>query len=301
MAVSCLGGQASAQTLTFILDNGHIYRMAAKPGAEPEDITQALDELYPETRDEDAWLNIAPDGETLLLETERFHAGCADWACLAVMARDLSRAEAVLVGGEPVHVQGFSAVASGGELIVYPGQDGPHDLDLWAISRQGKEWSEPVLVTGDSNYAFNSQPALNEAGTHVVFDCGNEPYGQGDNAICEASVDGASLRVVMTPQNGPLHHPDYGPDGWIYFENDNNGEYIVRLDPETSVLDAVDVTRRNDNSPCVLPDGTVASLWLDRPQGEGLHEIKLYTPLANETYVLVRDRDVLDIGLGCGR
>ena len=56
----------------------------------------------------------------------------------------------------------------------------------------------------------------------------------------------------------------------------------------------------NDNSPCVLPDGRVASLWLDRPDGEGDHEIKVMAPDGGGYIMILTDVDVFDVGLGCG-
>jgi hypothetical protein len=56
----------------------------------------------------------------------------------------------------------------------------------------------------------------------------------------------------------------------------------------------------NDNSPCVLPDGSIASLWLNRPGGTGVHELKVMKPDGSSFFMLVINQDVADIGLGCG-
>jgi len=50
----------------------------------------------------------------------------------------------------------------------------------------------------------------------------------------------------------------------------------------------------------VLPDGRIASLWLDRPDGEGLHELKIMTADGSSFYMALKEVDVLDRGLGCG-
>ncbi len=54
----------------------------------------------------------------------------------------------------------------------------------------------------------------------------------------------------------------------------------------------------NDNSPCVLPDGRVASLWLARPGGQSLHELKVMAPDGASYAMLVTEVDIADIGCG---
>jgi hypothetical protein len=56
----------------------------------------------------------------------------------------------------------------------------------------------------------------------------------------------------------------------------------------------------NDNSPCVLPDGRIASLWLDRPGGTGGAEIKVMDATGRSYFMLVIRQDVADVGIGCG-
>lgn len=56
----------------------------------------------------------------------------------------------------------------------------------------------------------------------------------------------------------------------------------------------------NDNSPCVLPDGRIVSLWLLRPGGSGFHEIKIMGPDGGSHIMVLTDVDVFDTGLGCG-
>jgi len=41
-------------------------------------------------------------------------------------------------------------------------------------------------------------------------------------------------------------------------------------------------------------------LWLDRPDAEGFHEIKVMNSDGSEDSLILRDIDVLDVGIGCG-
>ncbi len=292
--------------ITYSLPEGHVYRIEARDGATPEDISLALDRLAPGS--EDGQLNISPDGAWLVLNTDRFDQECVGWPCLAIVPGDLSSGEAVRSNGELTHPEGFAAVASGGNLIVYALGDGPHELDLWSVTRSGGGWSAPLLLTGDSPYAWNSQPAVAADGTEIVFDCGDEPYGQEGTSICEVSTDSGGFRVVLSPAQGPggssqnaLHHGDYAPDGSIVFEADWDGEQIWRLPAGATEPVRVAADFNNDNSPCVLPDGRIASLWLDRPDASGYHEMKIMGPDGSGYFMALTELDVFDTGIGCGR
>ncbi|MBN2005700.1 MAG: hypothetical protein JXA21_20250, partial [Anaerolineae bacterium] len=292
----------AAGHITYRLGD-RLYRVAAQEGATPEDVSAALDALAAGTDDE--WLNVSPDGAWLLVSTERFDAGCAGWACLTLVKHDFSAYEVVRADGMLLH-PAFSAVASGGALIVYPEEGGPHAQDLWAVRCSGTAWSAPVLLTGDSPHAYNAQPALTSDGSKVVFDCGPVPYGQEGTVICEVNTDGSDFRVAAQASDiggsvqDALHHPDYAPDGSIVFESDWGGEKIWRIPAGTTTPQVITTNFTNDNSPCVLPDGRVASLWLNRPGADGGHEIKVMAADGSSYIMALAGVDVLDIGIGCG-
>lgn len=299
---------AAPGMITYTLPDGTLYRIAAEEGAAPENVSALLDALAVGTEDE--WLNISPDGEWVLISTDRFDPACVGWPCLALLPADLSAAESIMINGEPVHASsGFGAVASGGNLIVYPVNNGPHALDLAAISREpGGVWSGPVILTEGAAYEWNAQPALSADGRHVIFDCGAEPYGAEGTAICEARTDGSSFGVLIKPESVPgmnptaLHHADYAPDGAIIFESSwDDTERLWRWSSDLDQPELITDAFGNDNSPCVLSDGRIVSLWLgheDNPNG--YHEIKLMSPDAGEWFMLVTGVDVLDVGIGCG-
>jgi hypothetical protein len=48
----------------------------------------------------------------------------------------------------------------------------------------------------------------------------------------------------------------------------------------------------------VLSDGRIVSLWLDRPGGPGLHELKIMNADGSGEQMLVQDADVVEIGCG---
>jgi hypothetical protein len=289
--------------ITYTLGDGTVYRIASVDGAVPEDISAALNSFSSGT--EDWGLNISPNGKWMVVETNRF--GCADWSCLAVMDSQLTTVEAVIAGGDVVHVEGTSAIASGGNLIVYPAPDGPHDLDLWAVQRQGDQWSTPQVITGQSTFNFNGIPSISDDGQKVVFNCSKSFLGEAGTSICEVGVDGSGFQLLLSNDLSgsvgnltALFHPDYDPQGNIVFEGDLDGEQIWRVSYGNDRPQTIAPDYWNDNSPCVLPDGRIVSLWLDRPGGQGDHELKLMDPDGSNVIVLLPDMNIHDIGLGCG-
>src|SRR3989338_408459 len=282
---------AAAEYVTYSLDNRRVYRIQVKNGAKPKDISKALNKLSKGTRD--GLLNISPNGAWLILVTDRFDAADTGEPALAIVSGNIRK-------GGSVH--------SDGELIHSTGDGAPHYQDLWAVVRNGENWSKPSLLTGGSPYQWNSQVAISADGSKVVFDGGNQPYAGEGTAVCEVGTGGAGFRVALTPADSPdglpdigaLHHPDYAPDGSIVFEADWSGERIWRL-PVGATEPVMVGDFGNDNSPCVLPDGRIVSLWLDR-QGnvKGIHEIKAMSSDGDTYMMLSKKKDVLGIGIGCG-
>ncbi len=287
--------------ITYSLDNNRVYRVAARPNATPEDVSANLDALSAGA--EDHLLNVSPNGQWLVLETDRF--GCSGWPCLAVVKADFSSGGAVSIGGQTVHPEGsISAVSNNGDLVVYATQDGPHATDLYASVRTNGVWGAATLLTGSSTYNWHSMPALSVDASTVLFDCDSDQSNVGE-AVCEVHTDGTGFRVVLTPADGPgpqynpLHSPDYASDGSIAFEGDWDGETVWRL--PAGVTTPVKVGgHNNDNSPCVLPDGSIASLWMDRPGGPSTHELKVMRADGSSYFMVLTGVDIYDVGIGCG-
>ncbi|MGF1623725.1 MAG: hypothetical protein ACFCVH_02485 [Alphaproteobacteria bacterium] len=278
-----------------------LYRIPARAGETPEDVSAALDVIG---AGQDNWITLSPDGGWLLLGTQRFDPTCSGWPCLAVAPADLSAVEVIRSGLDPVHPTGRGAVASGGGLIVFPGTGGPHDTDLWAVTRAGDAWSDPLLITGASPFTYNETPAIDPTGERLVFDCGDAPIGLGGTAICEIGTDGSGFRVVITPQDAPggvepggaHHNAAYAPDGSIVFES-QWGYSLWRL-AEGGSPEPVSPTFDGDSGPCVLADGRIASLWPRRPESGGNYELKVMTPDGAFYAMLLTDVHIDDIGCG---
>ncbi len=293
------GGGHITYTLT---DDGHIYLVEAMEGAVPRDLSKELDEISPGADD---WVNLSPDGEWLLLSTERF--GCEGWACLVAMHADLSLPVVVESPGAGIQHSDFAAIASSGAFVVFSMNDGSRE-DLYRVERNGEGWGEPTVLSEDSPYLYNNYPAVTDDGERVVFSCGPTPYSQGGTGICVVNSDGTQYARLVAPTDGPgateehfARSGDFAPDSSVVFEADWNGEQIWRVGATGAALAVVNDEYNNDNAPCVLPDGRIVSLWLQRPGSDGGHELKVMNSDGSSPVMLVIDVDVADIGLGCGK
>jgi len=286
-----------------------VYRLEAADWTVPYDISHALEELSPQPIDgNDEYLNISPDGQWLTLLTSRFDPDCAGWPCLAVVAADLGDGDAIFAGGDMVHPSGMPAVASGGDLVIYPDASADDRWDLFAVTRDGRRWSDPLLLTAESPYPFQSHPAISGDGERVVFVCTPQIYSGPGTAICEVRADGTDFRVVLAPEDGPggtasneLASPDYAPDESIVFEADWGDEMLIwRLLPGETEPFEVNPRLDHDTSPCVLADGRIASYFWD--DGSEQIVIKVMTADGDDHFLIEVEieLDLVEFGLGCG-
>ncbi|SLM31768.1 exported hypothetical protein [Desulfamplus magnetovallimortis] len=292
----------SGHFITYLY-NGEVYRVEAVQGASPENISKKLDAS---ASGEENSINVSPNGDWYLISTDRFHDDCAGWPCLALSDNDFSNPEVIIADGSVVHNEGASAVDSSGKRVVfslgsdYPGEDG-HIRDLWLVEREGTNWSAPFMITVDSPFLYNNVPAVSQDGAKVLFECGNEPYE--NKSICEVSLDGSGFRVIFAPDKEYLaaRTPDYSPDGTVVAELDSveYGESIFRISPVTGQISPINLEFSNDNSPCVLGDGRIASLWLNREGSDGIHELKIMEKDGTKYFMLLTDTDIIDEILGC--
>jgi hypothetical protein len=307
-----LAGVATTHVAYRLSEDGHVYRVAAVAGAVPEDVSAGLT-----SAGSDSAVGLSRDGAWLGILTTRF--GCGDWACLALVATSPTGNSAttgtlVMAGGAVVHSEGRPAIARGAAFVVYSAEGGPHTRDLWIAQRSaggGLTFDEPTVLTTNSAYAIHELPALSADEQTIVADC--EDANSDQTTLCTIGIDGpgadgkSATQPLVTLAQGPngvgngteVHSGDFLPDGSLVFEADWMAEQIWRRDGN-GALAQVAGTFTNDNSPCALPDGRVASLWLERPGNPmGYHELKVMTTSGDYT-MLVTGVDVTDIGLGCG-
>jgi hypothetical protein len=292
--------------VTFRRSDGHVYRTGVQVDSTPQDVSAVLDTLAPGGVDE--WLATSHDGSRLLLNTQRWDPECAGWGCLAVVNAELTNGRAVHAGSGAavVHADGFSAIAHDGR-IVFPQSGGPHTQDLWRLDPSGNDWTTAVLLTRESPFQYNTEPALSLDETRVVFGCGDQPYAVAGTALCEVALDGSGLRVVLGPSGvqpelagaATLDHPTYASDGSIVFSADRDGTQVWRIPAGGGSPTVVASVFKNDNRPCVLPNGSIASQWLSEAVGGDTYLLKVMLP-SDRTFVTPTVGDMAPETLGCG-
>ncbi|SFV68152.1 hypothetical protein MNB_SV-14-571 [hydrothermal vent metagenome] len=286
---------SSNQYVSYML-NGHAKVIEAKESGKVTDITQHLSTL---SSGEDSWINISPDGEWLLLESSRLHSACAGWACLIYGKRDLSEFHAITYGNnEVIHPEGFSAIGSGGNIIVAHIQDNGRG-DIYVSKKMGNKWSSPKSISSTSPSNNNINPAISADGKEVLFSCGEN--------ICIVNSDGSNLKTLIKPSDRPtgswsqIKSADFDTNGDIIFEAEDDAERIWRYSRSSSQVSVINASQTNDNSPCVLPDGHIASLWLNRAENStGGHELKIMNSTGSNYIMAIEDKDISDFGIGCG-
>jgi len=288
--------------VTYVFEK-RIWRVEAEEGAVPVDLSAGLDPLG---AGEDEAPAVSKSGAWMTLVTTRF--GCSDQPCLVVVPADLAQAAPVKIDRRNVTPTGRAAISDDGSLIVFSWNDGPHSLDLFAIRREGQTWVGPTLLTGSSPEPYNDLAVLSSDGERVLFDCGPVAYSQEGTDICEIKTDGTGFRKLVDSDRHPggesgefaVHHPDYAPEGAIVFEADWSGEKIWALLPGAVKPELLGDQYNNDNSPCVLPSGHIVSLWLGRPEGTGIHELKVMDGDGSDAIILTgKTTDVTDVGMSC--
>ncbi len=289
--------------ITYTYQN-NVYRVNAQTAATPENISALI---TTGTRKPERRLNISPDGTWLILETQNLDPACDGTYCLAV-APSSNPASASLVRAPNLiqDSQGFPAISSDGNTIIYTANGGAHNFDLWAIRKTGATWAAPVQITQTSTQNFNDQPAISSDGSKVLFDCGSQPFGAGNTSICEIGTNGTGFRVVVSPSSaplsivnkGPTHHADYLSDGSIAFDAawDTDGIWKILGSTISKVSD-----ENNSVAPCGLSNGKIASLWLGRDGNtNGYHELTIRDNNSANLSMVITGIDIEDIGIGCG-
>lgn len=312
VAVLAAGAPNDAGHITYSLPDKSVYRVEAREDATPFNMGESLETLSEGS--EDVTLNVSSDGQWLALETDRFDNECVGWPCVAILPWDVSDGDAVRLNPgiwDLVHPdEGMTAIASGGRFAVVSVEQliAPHVSDLIVIIQVDGDWAGPAILTGDSPYLYHLNPSISSDGSHVVFQCGDDSW-EG-NSICEASTDGSSFDVLLTPADGPLggaenatlHNPGYSPDGSIVFAADWDGDRIWRLAPGSAEPTPI----RGDHWwPCVLPDGSIAAVnvdWSRDRENPDLH-INVLTADGRNSKAVVTIEVTLEVigGLGCGR
>ena len=279
-------------------DTNTLYLLEVAEGATPRDLSAELGVS--------GWVTLSGNGAWLLTNSEQLDPECAGWPCLALYPREGGAGEILRTPNGPARSEGVGAVSRDGSAVAFRDGGGAHERDVWVTQRTAGGWSEAVAISADSTYSYHSLPVFSADGQKLLFVCSDDPYDGA--AICEANRDGSGFRVVVTAEEGGsaesnLLYPTYEADGSILFEaNWQDGEQIWRIPSGGGELSLVAPLFSNDNAPCVLSDGRILSLWLQRVGNDnGSHEVKVMSADGSRYAMLLTGVDVFDIGMGCGQ
>ncbi len=283
------------QYISHMLD-GHARVIEAKVSGAVTDIS---DHLLTLDSGEESWINISPNGEWLLMESSRLNSECSGWACLIYGKRDLSEFKVIMSSsGAVMHPEGFSAIANGGDVIVAHMIEDERN-DIFVSKKTGTDWSTPQSISSTSPSDNNRNPAISANGEEVLFSCGEN--------ICMVDIDGSNLKTVIKLSDKPvgswsqIKSADFDINGDIVFEAEDDSERIWRYNRSSLEVSVINASQTNDNSPCVLSDGNIASLWLNRPNNSsGGHELKIMNATGSNYSMIIEDKDISDFGIGCG-
>ena len=298
------GGNATGSGhFTYSYDE-RVWRIEARVGANPEEVSAKLARFGSGTRDR--WLIPSLDGAWLVVATDRLP--CSVGECLAIAPKDLSTLTVVKPGDTDVVVEGMAAVTNSGTTVVFSSSDGPHEIDLWVTKKTGTTWGAATLLTSASTYEYNNNAALRFDEQRVLFDCGAERDPEsGNNDACEVKLDGTGFRVVVRPTalagsvNTYVQFPHDSLDGVLFQANwpidGNTPETIWLLN--TGAPTPLGRQFTNAVSPCGLRDGRWGLLWLSRDgNATGAHELALAARDGAIIGSLSPNLDVQDIGIG---
>ena len=292
----------------MLMDDGHAHRAAATNPATVEDVSG---ELEAASTGADSDISLSHDGKLAAVITTRF--GCAAFECLALApVGDMvqaSSAQVVLANGQQLHPSDRPAIANGGAFIVYSDSGGPHGRDLFIVRKQAAGgYGAPLLLTASSTFDFNLLPSLTRDESSLVYDC-SATGSKVQASLCKVNLDGTGWAVTLAGSAGPgatamneTHSGDFAPDGTtLVFEADwSMGNQRIWKRDAAGTLSQFNPMFTNDVTPCVLPDGRIVSLWLNRPGNMGgTHEPKVMSPDGATYEMLLQNVDVIDTGLSC--
>ena len=286
------------QYVSYMLANGEAQIVEAKK----DGIVTNISELLAKTNaGQESWINLSPNGEWILLDSTRLDSSCEDWACLIYGKRDASDFKTIkLTDGSVIHPENFSAISNDAKfVVVHLSQDDGNDLFV-STQDDNNTWSELKALTASSPSTDNKNPSISADGTEVLFDCGEN--------ICLVNSDGTNLKTLIRLDDKPnnswesITNADFDTYGNIVFQGTFVATWPWRYNRKTSEITLINNKNNNDNFPCVLSNGDIATLWFDRAENNsGNAELKIMNATGTSQVIAITgDNEIFNAPLGCG-
>ena len=291
---------SNPQYVSYMLANGEAQIVEAK---EDGNVTNISELLAKTSTGQEAWINLSPNGEWILLDSTRLDQNCENEGCLIYGKRDSSDFKTIkLADGSVIHPEDFSAISNDAKfIIVHLSQADGNDL---FVSKQDSNntWSLLTNITSSSPSTDNKNPAISADGTEVLFDCGKN--------ICLVNSDGTNLKTLIHLNDKPnttnswesITNADFDTQGNVIFQGTFVATWPWRYKRETSEITLINNTNNNDNFPCVLSNGDIATLWFGRAENDsGNSELKIMNKTGTRQVIAVKgDKEIFHSPLGCG-
>lgn len=288
------------QYVSYMLANGDAQIVEAK---QEGNVTNISELLAKSNSGEESWINLSPNGEWLLLDSTRLDPNCDGWGCLIYGKRDSSNFKTIkLADGSVIHPESFSAISNDAKfIVVHLSQDDGSDL---FISKQDNNatWSILKSISDSSPSTNNRNPAISADGKEILFECGKN--------ICLVNSDGTNLKTLIRLEDKPntnnswesISNADFDTQGNIVFQGTFIATWPWRYNRKTAEITLLNNKNNNDNSPCVLSNGDIATLWFDRAENNsGNAELKIMNSTGTSQFIAVTgEKGIVTSPLGCG-
>jgi hypothetical protein len=256
-------------------------------------------------------ITVAKNGGWYVFRSERFDPDANGWSALTIMDIGANAVQTVrTASGNVIHNEGIAQISSDGCKLVYYDNPGTgHQRDIFLVTRASTQsaWSDPLNLTAGSGYDYNTTPYFDANHTQILFEGSDMPYSP--TAIMQVDLSGANLISIVTNSSGSfteVKSPAYLSNGHIVFEaTSQQGEQVWRM-PIGGTPSVVNGAYSDDNSPVVLPNGGIVSLYIG--SGSSIHLLKtmnddgtnpnvLSNLDANNTPIYI---EVSDVGISAG-
>lgn len=286
------------QYVSYMLANGDAQIVEAKKDGK---ITNISNLLAKSNSGEESWINLSSNGEWLLLDSTRLDPSCEGWGCLIYGKRGSSDFKTIkLQDGSVIHPENFSAISNDAKfVIVHLSQDDGSDL---FISKQenNSRWSTLKSLSDSSPSTNNRNPAISADGKEILFECGKN--------ICLVNSDGTNLKTIIHLEDKPnnswesISNADFDTQDNVIFQGTFIATWPWRYNRKTAEITLINNKNNNDNSPCVLSNGDIATLWFDRAENNsGNAELKIMNSTGTSQFIAITgEKEIVNSPLGCG-
>ncbi len=286
------------QYVSYMLANGEAQIVEAKKDGTVTNISNNLAKI---NTGQETWINLSPNGKWLLLDSTRLDSSCEDWACLIYGKRDSLDFKTIkLTDDSVIHPEDFSAISNDAKfIVVHLSQDERNDLFV-SQQESNNTWSALKSITSSSPSTNNKRPAISADGTEILFDCGEN--------ICLVNSDGTNLKTLIRLSDKPnnswesITNADFDTHGNVVFQGTFVATWPWRYNRKTANITLINNKNNNDNFPCVLSNGDIASLWFDRVENNsGKAELKIMNATGKSQVIAITgDKEIANAPLGCG-